>query len=184
VEAEDRKYCLRTGELKLSFSEKFTHYSIVGFLLLIPSLIIIFYLIFCLEEKPISNISGGILLGAISGLLGLLFYFIQKRKLKFTIIETRLERKQIQKIFKEVAKKLNWRISDLHEEEMIAITSPSFMSGSWGERITILLDDGKILVNSICDPSKQSSAVSMGRNKKNADTLILAIRQAEPQKEF
>jgi hypothetical protein len=61
---------------------------------------------------------------------------------------------------------------------IIARTSPGIFSGSWGERITIILDKNRVLINSICDPEKRSSVVSMGRNRKNCRTLINEIKNA------
>ncbi len=66
----------------------------------------------------------------------------------------------------------------MDEKIIIAKTHPSIFSGSWGEQITILFDDDRILINSICDPDKKSSVVSMGRNKKNVSKLLEEINQA------
>ena len=64
------------------------------------------------------------------------------------------------------------------ENAIMAKTRPGFLSGSWGEQITILFDGNTILVNSICDLDMRGSVVPMGRNKKNMNRLIEEIKKA------
>ncbi|MDJ1497635.1 hypothetical protein QNI19_32145 [Cytophagaceae bacterium DM2B3-1] len=73
---------------------------------------------------------------------------------------------------------LGWVPYLMDEEVIIAKTYPRLLSGSWGERITILFDNNKVLVNSICDPDKHSSVVLFGGNEKNETRLIEEIEKA------
>ena len=114
----------------------------------------------------------------IPAILGILFYRLQKRRLKFKSIDTKLTRDELGPIIEKVAKELEWTPFVNNKKIIIAKTHPSFFSGSWGEQITILFDKNRILVNSICDPDKRSSVVSMGRNKKNMNRLIKEITKA------
>jgi hypothetical protein len=54
----------------------------------------------------------------------------------------------------------------------VAKTNPKWWTGSWGEMITILIDNDKVMINSICDPELRASVFSVGRNRKNVNRLI------------
>lgn len=111
-------------------------------------------------------------------IIGLLFYKLQKNRLKFKTVETALTRDELDKIIERVAAELQWRIYTNNKRIVEARTNPSFFSGSWGEQITILFDGKRVLANSICDLKKQDSVVSMRRNKKNTQRLIDEIEKA------
>jgi hypothetical protein len=111
-------------------------------------------------------------------ILGLLFYRLQRNRLKFKSISTQLTREELDSVVEKVANELKWIPYVMDKKVIIAKTHPSFFSGSWGEQITILFDKNRVLVNSICDPDKRSSVVSMGRNKQNMSRLIEEIKKA------
>jgi hypothetical protein len=89
-----------------------------------------------------------------------------------------LTREELDSVVEKVANELKWIPYVMDKKVIIAKTHPSFFSGSWGEQITILFDKNRVLVNSICDPDKRSSVVSMGRNKQNMSRLIEEIKKA------
>ena len=175
---EQIKYSIETCKMKLGKWDKFNHYGIVGFLFIIPSTLIFFHLkdYFQGTTRPLRE--GEIWFFIIPSILGLLFYRLQKNRLKFKSIETNLTREELDPIIEKVANELEWTPYLTNKKIIIAKTHPSFFSGSWGEQITILFDKNRILVNSICDPDKRSSVVSMGRNKKNMNRLIEEIKKA------
>ena len=175
--SEQIKYSIDTGEMKLGTWDKFTHYGIVGFLFLIPSMLIFLHLkdYFQGTSRPFRE--GEIWFMIFPSILGLLFYRLQKSRLKFKSIDTKLTRDELDPIIEKVANELEWTSYVINKKIIIAKTHPSFFSGSWGEQITILFDKNRILVNSICDPDKRSSVVSMGRNKKNMNRLIEEIKK-------
>ncbi|MCU7571618.1 hypothetical protein N4T16_10285 [Riemerella anatipestifer] len=172
------QYSVETGELKLGIWDKFTHYGIVGFLFIIPVMFIFFHTKDYFQGISRPFIEGEIWCVIIPSILGLLFYRLQKNRLKFKQIETKLTREEIDPIIEKLATELEWTPYLINEKIIIAKTHPSFFSGSWGEQVTILFDKNRILVNSICDPDKLSSIVSMGRNKKNMNRLIEEINKA------
>ncbi|NOU59663.1 hypothetical protein [Marinifilum caeruleilacunae] len=179
---EDIKYSMETGELKLSNWDRITHFSLPGFLLLMPLMTIFIHLRHYLKGSSIplegENIWVFIIFGVIPASLGVLFYKIQKNRLQFKSIETKLSRAELATIIEDVSARLEWTPVLIENNIIIAKTSPGFFSGSWGEQITVLFDKDKVLVNSICDPNKRSSVVSMGRNKKNMNGLLEEIRKA------
>ena len=172
------KYSIETSEIKLGIFDKFNHYGIVGFLFIIPITLIFLHLKDYFQNNPKPFREGEILFIIIPSILGILFYLLQKNRLKFKSVETKLTREELDPIFEKVAKELEWTLYVNNKKMIIAKTHPSFFSGSWGEQITILFDKNRILVNSICDLEKRSSVVSMGRNKKNMNRLIDEITKA------
>jgi hypothetical protein len=175
---EQLKYSLLNRELKLSNWEKFSHYGIVGFCFIIPLTFTFLHLKDYFENTPKAIKSGEMWFFIIPTLIGILFYYIQKNRLKFKEVNTSLNRAELNKIIEKVAEELEWEIYLKNSKIIVAKTHPSFLSGSWGEQITIIFENGKVLVNSICDPDKRSSVVSMGRNKQNEDKLKKAIVKA------
>ncbi|MDG4949649.1 hypothetical protein NLM59_01820 [Weeksellaceae bacterium KMM 9724] len=175
---EQIKYSIETGEMKLENWDKFTHYGIVCFLFFIPALFIFFHVRDYFQGIPRPFRDAEIWFIIVTSILGLLFYRLQRNRLKFKSIVTKLTREEIDPIIEKVANELEWTPYVVDKKIIIAKTHPSFFSGSWGEQITILFDKDKILVNSICDPDKRSSVVSMGRNKQNMNRIIEEIKKA------
>jgi hypothetical protein len=172
---EQIKYSLTNRELKLSNRNKFTHYGIVGFCFLIPLVFAFLYLDAYFGNTPNRINSEWIWFLVVPTLIGILFYYLQKKRLKFKEVKTSLSRKELNEIIERIANELEWTLFFKNSKVIVAKTHPSFFSGSWGEQITILFDNRKVLVNSICDPDKQTSVVSMGRNKQNENKLIKEI---------
>lgn len=171
-------HSLQTNKLRLNFWDNVSHYSIVGFLSLIPLTVVFFHLRYLLNStpKPIGKVEIHFIIIPI--LLALLHYKLQSDRLKFKEVFTTLSRQQLHAIIEKVGNELKWHPQEINKNLIIAKTHPSFFSGSWGEQITIIFDTNRVLVNSICDPDKTSSVVSMGRNKKNENKLIKEIETA------
>jgi len=175
------KRSIATGELQLGFRDKITHYSIVGFTGIIPVLFLFIYIKDYLNGTARPLMEGGILLIIIPCLLALIFFVLQKSRLKLKVVETDLTRDELDPIINKVASELDWIPQIVKRNVIIAKTFPGFLSGSWGEQITILFEGNRVLINSICDPSKKSSIVSMGRNKENVEKLIKEIKRFSSQ---
>lgn len=175
---ENIKYGLETRKLKLSNWDKFFHYGIVGFCFINPLAFTFLHLkyYFLNTSKPIKPIE--IWLFLIPTLIGILFFHLQNNKLKFKEVNTSLNKSELNKIIEKVAEELEWNLHFSNSKAIVAKTHPRFLSGSWGEQITILFDNKKVLVNSICDPDKETSIVSMGRNNQNEKKLIEEIKKA------
>ena len=75
---------------------------------------------------------------------------------------------------KNTAKELNWKLITVTGDMIVAKTR--FSWSSWGELITIVRDNQRILINSICDPGKWVSVASYGRNKNNREVFEQFIR--------
>lgn len=166
---------IERNELILTSSNKFTHYGIVVRIIIIPLVGLTFCFVDLINGTLKRFTSDMFWLIIVSSAFGLIFYRLQKNRLKFRIVETTLNREELHNIIQQVAKDLKWTIITSKNRIVEAKTFPSFLSGSWGEQITILFDNNRVLVNSICDLEKPSSVVSMGRNKRNLNTLIEKI---------
>ena len=103
-------------------------------------------------------------------------FFINKGKATFKDMKNLIDF-VAENVLKKTGQELEWRIELKNEKVIVARTSPSFFSGSWGEQITIILNGNKILINSICDTRKRDSLISAGRNTKNMNTIIKNIKK-------
>lgn len=171
---------IETGELQLvGFSDTLSHFGIVFFCLFMPLTIFSLHLIDFFQGRRTSFKEGEFWIVFAPSIVALIFYWIQKRRLKFRIVQTDLKRDQLLKIINDVAKELKWKKISSNIKVYKARTDPSFFSGSWGEQITILFYEENVFVNSICDLDKRSSVISWGRNRENEKTLIDRINEAK-----
>lgn len=170
--------CIEKNELQLNFWNKIGHYGIVFFVLFIPISLSCFKISDILNKTEKPNREGEIYFFIVPIILSTLFYLLQKKRLRFKIVETKLTIGEIYKVIDQTAIELGWKINCRKNTYLTAITTPKRISGSWGEQITVIFAENKILVNSICDLDKSTSLVSIGRNKKNEQTLINNIKKA------
>ena len=169
---------INTDRLTLNSWEKFKHYLIVVFLFITPILFIYDFLKDLVKASPKQMSLETLLFITVPSVLGFLFYNLQRNRLKFKIVETNLKRSELDNIIDQVATELKWTIIKNENQIVEAKTHPSLLSGSWGEQITILFDNKRVLVNSICNLERRSSVVSMGRNRKNTNRIIDEIEKA------
>jgi len=162
---------IETGELQLTLTNKFNHYSIVAWLCF-PS---IFLLLLHLYKKIIGDpayfADGEIEIIVCTSVLALLFYWLQKSRLKFKKLSINFPAKELMSYLQELCKEWDWTIAYHDNHTVIAKTNVSFFSGSWGEQVTVLFTQNLVLVNSICDLDKKSSLVSMGHNRENVKAV-------------
>jgi hypothetical protein len=172
------KKSLETGELHLTFSQKEGHFGIAFYLLIIPA----FFLFISINDTNSSNFEERKdeipIIAIVSCGTSLLIYRHQKKMLRFVTIATKLDRAELTKIIETAGHQLNWKPHFIDDQVFIAKTFPGFWSGSWGEQITILFGNEKILINSICDPDNRGSLFSNGRNKKNINLLVELVNAA------
>jgi hypothetical protein len=172
----------KTGRIKLSFWDSLTHYFIVLFLLL-PLIFISFdwikYIITG-HYNGVRTLNEMFLVNIPFMILAVVFYFIQYKRLNFKTVRTRLSHDLIQDAIDSTAKELDWKPFINTKYYKVFKTFPKWYTGSWGEQITVLLDNDKVMINSICDPDKRASVVSVGRNRANMRLLIDKIKNASP----
>ncbi len=74
----------------------------------------------------------------------------------------------------------NLEIKYVGQNEFVAVSKHSafFEWGEWGEMLTVIIQDQKVYINSICDPYKRPNIISMGKNKAYKRALIKTIKNA------
>lgn len=172
--------CIDTGKLHFKDPwQQFTHFSVVGFMGIFPIMLLAFHVVDLFRVGETSFKEGEVWLIIVPLLLMCLTYQLQTNSLRFYLVHTALDRKQLKQVISAVSKDLQWVTMSSNKDAYIAKTFPGFFSGSWGEHITVLFDENTVFINSICDPDKKSSIVSFGRNRKNVQTLMRRIEDAD-----
>ncbi len=107
------------------------------------------------------------------------FYLLQRRRLRFIEIIKRVTYDELDRALRQCAFELEWEIVKKTDSEFVATRKNGFTkNGSlWGERITVLFEPERILINSICAPSKMTALVSYGQNKEKIECLKKRIRE-------
>ena len=98
MRSEKIEYGLKNKKLKLTALEKIQHYGIVGFCLVLPLTFIFIQLKDYYQNKFTPLKSGEILLIVIPLLIGILFFYLQKGKLKFKEVNTSLKKEELNEI--------------------------------------------------------------------------------------
>lgn len=174
--------CIKSGQLQLTNSERWSHF------LPVTSLVIITVVfgsigIYKIIEK---TFSGELVLFDFEIVLFFLLfviasYFIYRKQnnaLEFFIITTDLSLGEKYNIVNSVGEKLNWK--KVFEKDDIIISKTPFNGSSWGEQITIIFYQDKVLVNSICDPHKKISII--GPNHKNINAFFYKFEDAKQKR--
>ena len=128
------------------------------------SLFFILQMSFAESYTGVRSMSDFIRLGTIGLILILIFGIWQYSKLKFKVVEISMSEYDLNQILKECSRQLEWNIVS-NQNNVIIFTRSNF--SLWGERITIVKFENKILINSICDPSAMLAITSLGRNSEN-----------------
>lgn len=168
-------YSFDTKRLPYTFWQKLKHFYPAIMLVLIPLSFSVLYLRNYFNKLPAANglIFTGVML--LLFIVGIILFIRQINRLKFKSIKCTITKNELEVIVKKVADELEWNIDAKHGRFIIASNAPGFFSGSYGEQITILYGNNQVLVNSVCDPNKTTSVVSMGRNNKNERRLLEEI---------
>ncbi|MGK6353483.1 hypothetical protein [Parapedobacter sp. DT-150] len=164
----------KTEKIKLSFSQLCWHYSIVPFLLIVPLLeawdLLNYYML--RKYDGVRNPSELVTVSLAFVALSILFYFIQKRRLRFREFNIPCTNEAFDKALKKTSEELKWKIVAKRKGYVRAYRDWNW-SASWGELITIKREGDRILINSICNPEAIFiSVISYGWNKKNIRTFI------------
>ena len=158
-----------TNTLILSRWQIFWHYSIIPFLLIAPAMTTVDVFKYYVTHTYNSTNPIDLEFGYMWVLLAVIFFFIQRHRLRFKIINVSINSDTFHNTVKQTAKELEWDITQMTNSFVIA--KSSFSWRSWGEQITIIHDKDKILFNSICDPDNRPSVASFGMNKINRKTF-------------
>ncbi len=164
-----------TKTLFLTKEQTFWHYSIIPFLLVAPAMTTIDAFKLYITHTYNSNKPIDFTFGYTWILPAIIFYFIQRRRLKFKIINVSVNSNTFHQAAKQTAKELKWVITQTTNDFIIA--KSVFNWRSWGEQITIVHNKDKILFNIICNPDNKPSIASFGMNKLNRKTFEKILNQ-------
>jgi len=167
-----------TRTLVLTKGRWFWHYSVVLLLLIIPITTTVdvfkYYVTHTFNAvRPIEDI---ISTGYIWLVPAILLFFIQKTRLKFKVIQLTTTPDIFKQAAEQTAKELKWEFEHKTTNFIIAHREWNW-NGSWGEMITIIRDNDRILINSICDPDNRPSVASFGMNKLNIKTFEQELKK-------
>ena len=173
----NKLYSVKTNSLKLTWRQMLAHYAIVPFLLIAP-IITTYSLIQIYLTHSYTGVRSAeelIMTGYLWIIPALLFYFIQKKRLKFREIKISVKPESFKEAAVLTGNKLNWEIQNISNDYVVAIRNGNFIGGSRGELITIIRKKEIVLINSICNPDNIISVASWGWNKKNVETFKISL---------
>jgi len=166
---KEKQESLNSEIIKLFGLRKFTHFELSFYLLIFSIIIIIVYILS--KVGLIGHGKTGILtLFLISGIpltISILYYFRQRKQMKYYVIKRKCTEEQILLAYEKTKEELNWTEKKSGKNYFILRTNPGLISFNWGEEIKIIWNSEKVMINSICDPSSSAAIFSMGRNKQN-----------------
>ena len=159
--------------VELGAWDKITHYSIVGFFLVITATSSA--LVVLDPGAPKSRFLLGIFV--VSLLLAGIFYWRQRRALRFVKFHTHHDAKFNFHAVLSLTANLEWNVIDERHAQLVVAAVPGFPKTlrSWGARVTVCFSGTDVYVNSICDPAKGDSVVTFGRNSENVRAVAKAV---------
>ena len=171
---------IETEALVLTKGQLFWHYCIIGFFLIPPimNIIHIFQYYVTHTYQGVRTVGEMATWSYLPLIPAVGFYYIQKRRLKFKTINVALDTDTFIAAAKATAKQLDWKI--IEKTQSLIVARSGFSWRSWGELITIIRVNDKILFNSICDPDNITSVASWGMNKLNLKTFEQNIQLNAP----
>ena len=161
---------LHQKRLHLNFKTLLSHY-VVPVMFIGMSVIFLFMYIRSHYTSYSIPIIDNLIASSIFLLLGIVFFFIQNRRLKFNSIPIDLSKKRVVLAIEKTARERKWILKNSESGFYQFYTNGGFRTGSWGELITIIIDKDELHFNSICDPYNRPSLASYGQNKKHRKEL-------------
>ncbi|MFN8713811.1 MAG: hypothetical protein ACK5Z2_13275 [Bacteroidota bacterium] len=159
---------IETGYLQLKLKYKLKHYFFpILLFLLVPAA----HLFLLISSPLVRQTERMYWMYLISFSAGIAVLFLQRKRLKIKVIETKLHYNEIMQRIEKLANELKFIPVISTEKVLIARRFPVGFQLSWGEQITLIFDKNKLLINSICDPEQQASLVSGGRNAENINAI-------------
>lgn len=125
----------------------------------------------------------------ISIILAVIQISIKTPCLKFSVIETKLTKDEQEKMIRELLEWQGWFIEVFEKDIVIFDTShyidhtlePPMKMYYPGEKVTIVLDHGRILINSMPDIFSRMQTYSKFRNQDNIDLISEEVRIEEKE---
>ena len=163
--------------VELTIEQAIMHYAIVWFSLLFPCFVISGFI-----KDYINNTHSGvrspsdlIQTGINFSLIAIVFFFIQRHKLKFLQYKINLTQENFEEAIRRTAKVENWTITTYNKQVIQAIHRPDIWMGA-GEMITIMKQGNTVLINSISNPNERGWSFWGHQNRRNVVSLLDNLR--------
>lgn len=168
------KEMINSKRLKISFWEYFSHYFFALFFLFPLLLTLIDFIKYLFDNyNGVRSMDELITSNYPLVIIALIIFGIQYSRLKFSVFETTLSPREVSLICEKIANANNWEINKNTNEIFQASVKNFFPSWMFiGERVTVLSNEKKVYINSICDPSERPNIISFGQNKKHKQILV------------
>lgn len=178
INKTDIELMKQTGSIKLFKWELFWHYSVVLFLFLGPIFLVWDFIQYYQGTYDgVRSPHERVWITIPFGIMAIIFYFIQRNRLKFKTYAIKATADQFKEAFEKTATELEWSVEQQDRGFIRAHRSWNWTT-SWGELITIVREKDQVLINSICDPNAIFiSVVSGGWNKRNVKTFIKNLEE-------
>jgi len=175
---------IETETLVLTKAQLFWHYCIIGLFLIPPvmNIIAVFEYYVTHTYKGVRTVGEMATWSYLPLIPAVVFYYIQKRRLRFKVIDVAVDADSFIDAANEVAEQQKWQI--IQKKQNLIVARSGFTWRSWGELITIIRDKDRILFNSICDPDNMTSVASWGMNRLNLNTFEQHVRLKAPNSAF
>jgi hypothetical protein len=168
------KYARLNEKLMLSRWDSFSHFKPVFFLVGVVISIPAFKIYHTLNGRTRTYNKLEIMMSLVMLFAAFLIYLFQKHRLNFSWIKSALPHEATVEIIKEVAVELNWSLQEVHSDFIIAMTKAPFLSESSGERVTIVFDSNKLLINIL-----DVDFIWLSKSSTDINYLFAAIEQQQ-----
>ena len=158
----------------LTFKQKLRYYSVVGFILLTPILLLSSVILNYFEINKVSRDPKELInLSLFFVTIAFLFYLFRNRKLKFNEFNIATTTEEFKKAIELTSKQQEWKIEKQTINYLRAFRGPDYLGS---EMITIHRKENQILINCIPDPNKTGASVSFGLISSHIDTFTRNLR--------
>ncbi len=167
------------NRLNLNKRRKFNHYK-VGFWIIAVTFIFFVIILYGNLSSDVDDLFRGMEYFLIPLTMGLMVTYYQYRNLEFKTIEIEGTILSNTQVIKSTIKNLKWEIASMSTSKFEVINPDTDFRTFGDELITIIPENNKILVNSICNVDGKSSQVfSWGKNKQNIKVLKNEIEKVK-----
>jgi hypothetical protein len=162
---------IKTGRVQLTNVQLIWHYVVVV-IFFIPPLMHLWYVFqfYVLNSYDgVYTLSDLAKWSYLSLIPALILYFTQRIRLRFKEIPVVVNSDVFLEAVEQTAVQKKWEI--VSKKAHIVTARTDYTWQSWGELITVVRDNDKVLFNSICDPDNHTSIASWGRSRENFEAF-------------
>lgn len=160
---ENARAAIKSSRLRLKGLQLFNYYGPCISFATVPILFPLF--------GPVDDVVFPIII--IFSILAVVAGFVQYNGLKLHQFALEVHKTEALAKLEDFAQERKWFVFKPTDNVIEMVTPMNFLN--WGQRITVIFDENKVLVNSICDPSKKMALTSWGQNYSNVQKIRLLL---------